>query len=236
MKASELKFDVSDEVLNLGLRGVYLVVEGLTNMEESPELESLKEETVSRILNDLTEAKIEADSVLRAFRDLHDAVKRSNRKNVASPENLLYLLLKNRRLARLNVLVDVYNLVSVRTRLALGAHDVAKVSGNIHLKMTAGNERFWPLGSAEPKPVAAGEYGYIDDANDIICRLEVRQVEKTKITLETTEAFYIVQGNAATDDQYLRSATESLVELTKRFCGGSERILYAPWQRALSSA
>jgi DNA/RNA-binding domain of Phe-tRNA-synthetase-like protein len=148
---------------------------------------------------------------------------------VASPENLLSALLRSRRLPQINVVVDIYNLMSVKSRLALGAHDIAHISGNINLRMTTGTENFWPLGMPEPKAVGAGEYAYVDDQNDIICRLETRQVEKTKVTVETTECFYIVQGNAATDDMYIKSVTDELIALTKRFCGGEERILYAPW-------
>jgi len=99
--------------------------------------------------------------------------------------------------------------------------------------LTNGKEGFWPLGASKPKPVGPDEYSYIDDDNDIICRLEVRQVEKTKITTGTTECFYIVQGNSATDEEYIRAATEDLIALTKRFCGGKERMLYATWEKAI---
>lgn len=231
MKTNELSFDISSDVLSIGVRGAFLVIDGIINKDKDSALDRLKAETVQTLLSDLSDAKIETDPVLLGFRDLHAAVHRSNRKNVASPENLLNMLLKNGQLPTVNVLVDIYNLVSIRTGLALGAHDLSKVTGNIHLRMTTGAESFWPLGSSAPKPVTPGEYSYIDDANDILCRLEVRQVEKTKVTLATQSAFYIIQGNAATDDAYLKAGTEMLVELTKRFCGGQERLLYAPWIR-----
>jgi DNA/RNA-binding domain of Phe-tRNA-synthetase-like protein len=167
------------------------------------------------------------DPVLAGFRRLHDAVGRSNKKNVASPENLLATVMANGRLPTVNVVVDIYNLVSLRTRLALGAHDIGEISGDVHLRLTTGSEGFWPLGSERPKPVGPGEYAYVDDRNDVICRLEVRQVERTKITIDTTECFYIVQGNEATDGPYLKAAADELVELTKRFCGGRERLVNA---------
>jgi hypothetical protein len=45
------------------------------------------------------------------------------------------------------------------------------------------------------------------------------------VGLDTTECLYIVQGNRATDDAYIRRAAEELLALTKRFCGGTERFL-----------
>lgn len=228
MDAKDLRFTVTDEVLRAGVRGIYFVLDGVRNRpsDACPEFERIKADTTADVLAGLSPEVIEQDQVLQGFRRVHEAVNCANRKNVAAPENLLRLLLKDRQSPMINLLVDIYNLVSVRTRLALGAHDLAKVTGDIQLRLTDGSENFWPIGAPGPKPVRPGEYCYVDAANDVICRLEVRQVEKTKVTLNTAACFYIVQGNAATPPEYLRSAAEELLMLTKRFCGGQERFLY----------
>jgi DNA/RNA-binding domain of Phe-tRNA-synthetase-like protein len=225
MKNKTPQFDIAPEVEALGLKGSYLLIQNLKNRAADSEFESLLEEAIQDLLAELTPAKIENDEVLKGFRLLHDAVGRSNSKNVASPESLLHFLLEKRSLPRINLLVDIYNLISVKTHLALGAHDINAIEGDVHLKMTTGTEKFLPLGYAKAKGIGPGEYGYIDDANDVICRLETRQVEKTKVTLETTGCFYIVQGNANTNEELLSNATDELVELTTRFCGGEVTIL-----------
>lgn len=226
MAFDNFSFDVSDEVLAIGLLGSYFVMDGLTNKDSDPEFEQLKEQIVKEILANLSAQSIKDDAVLQGFWQLHEKVGRPGKKNVASPENLLLLLLQTGRLPHVNLLVDIYNLVSIKTRLALGAHDVAAIKGNVHLRLTNGSENFWPLGQPKSQAVGAGEYCYIDDNNDVICRLETRQVEKTKVTLDTKTCFYIVQGNAATNQTYINSATQELIALTKRFCGGIEKILY----------
>lgn len=164
-------------------------------------------------------------SGVEGFRQLHTNINRSNRKFVASPENLYAFLNKTKALPRINLLVDIYNYVSIKYGLALGAHDLSKIAGNVTLRLTTGNEKFVPLGQIEPKPIPQGDYSYIDDSNEIICHLEVRQVEKTKITLDTTNAFYIVQGNQNTSDEYLNEATMELISLIKHYCGGGELML-----------
>jgi DNA/RNA-binding domain of Phe-tRNA-synthetase-like protein len=63
------------------------------------------------------------------------------------------------------------------------------ITGNISQRLTNGTEKFLPLGQKEIQTVEAGEYSYIDDANDVMCRMEVRQVEKTKVTVDTTMLF-----------------------------------------------
>lgn len=221
----QITFDVSDEVVALGLKGSYLTINNFKNKENDAEFDKIRSEVLSQIVPDLSTEKIEADPVLAGFRELHEKVQRTGKKNVASPENLLYLLLQNGKLPSINLLVDIYNLVSLETHLALGAHDLAKISGNVHLRLTNGQEGFWPLGYKEAQRVSAGEYAYIDDANDVICRLEVRQVEKTKVTLETSSCFFIVQGNSATSKKSIEDATERLVDLVTTFMGGEAHLL-----------
>ena len=56
----------------------------------------------------------------------------------------------------------------------------------------------------------------------------MRQSEKTKVTPETTEAFFIIQGNRATPPAALRAAADELIRLTTTFCGGEARLLRVP--------
>ncbi len=229
MAGETLQFEFSDEVAALGVRGAYFTITGLANRASDPAFEALAARETEAVLAGLSPDAIRDDPVLAGFRALHEAVGVSNRKNVASPENLLKLLLKAGGLPTVNLVVDIYNLVSLKTRLALGAHDLAGVAGNIRLRLTGGTEGFVPLGAGEAKPVRPGEYAYVDDGNDVLCRLEVRQVEKSKVGLETCDCFYIVQGSAATPPELLRAAAEEVIALTRQFCGGEVRMLHAPW-------
>lgn len=227
MTTKTLKFDVAPEVLALGLRGSYLLIEDLKNRESDAQFESIKEKTIEELVAGLTIEAINDDQALLGFRRLHDRVGRSNTKNIASPEALLQFMVQRKTLPQINLLVDIYNLISVKTHLALGAHDMAQINGDVHLRITNGTERFIPLGYQNEKKVGAGEYGYTDDSNDIICRMETRQVEKTKVTLETKGCFYIVQGNMNTDHELISKAVDELIKMTSRFCGGTATILYS---------
>ena len=73
--------------------------------------------------------------------------------------------------------------------------------------------------------MAAGEYTYCDDSKEVLCRLEVRQVNKTATTPKTTRAFFIVQGNEATPDSYVVDAAQYLVDEVTRYAGGNGRVV-----------
>jgi DNA/RNA-binding domain of Phe-tRNA-synthetase-like protein len=218
---AKVQFRITDEVRALGVRGAYAVMRGLANRERDPRFERYRAELVERLRSELPPDCLAADPVLKGFRDLHDAIGRSNRRFPSAAESLVSLFLRKRIVPAINLLVDIYNCVSLETRLSLGAHDLGKIDGNITLRLTDGSERFVPLGQAAPETITAGEYCYVDDGNEVLCRLEVRQVEKTKVNIATTDCFYIIQGNRNTSAAVLRVALERLVALTAEYCGGT---------------
>jgi DNA/RNA-binding domain of Phe-tRNA-synthetase-like protein len=214
------RFRIDPAVRALGVRGTFAVLVDLDNRVEPPGLSRWRDDLVDRLRVDLPPGFVETDPILAGFRALHDRIGRSNRRFPASAEALVGLFQRKGLVPAINPLVDLYNGVSLETRLSLGAHDLATVGGDITLRMTDGTERFVPLGTTVAETVPAGEYGYVDDRGEVLCRLEHRQCEHTKVTPATTQAFYIVQGNAATSAAMLETALARLVALTTEHCGG----------------
>jgi len=227
--SSAIGFSIAPEVLALGVTGAYVAITGLSNRETDAAFEQELEVALTGLRTRYAgDGFLRDDPVLAGFRELHTRVGRSNRRFVASPEALAGRFVRTGALPRVNLLVDIYNLVSLRTRLALGAHDLARIDGDVALRLTDGSEGFHPLGAPAPEPVFPGEYAYVNGANDVICRLEVLQVEKTKLGLDTTGAFYIIQGNMNTPAAAVVAALDELMSLTRHYCGGEARVLYTP--------
>ena len=128
-------------------------------------------------------------------------------------------------MAFINQAVDIYNLISLDSKLALGAHNIDQVDGDVTLRFTDGTEKFVPLGQQEPVPVNAHEYSYCDDANEVLCRLEIRQVNKTLVDESAKNVFYIVQGNEATTEDYLKEVAQRIIDTTVNYCGGTGEIV-----------
>jgi DNA/RNA-binding domain of Phe-tRNA-synthetase-like protein len=213
-------FEIDPRLAPLGIQGCFLVIDGLQNRDTDLVFEEIKAQSLQRILAENSWDILRKDPALQGFRELHTQVGFSNRNFPAAPEALFDAVLRNQRLTHINLLVDIYNLVSLETKLALGAHDLDYVCGNIHLGPMTGAEKYVPLGSFEEQAVRAGGYAYIDEANDILCMLDSRQVQKSRITLQTTRCFYILQGHRYTSADLFNQAAERLIDLTTRFCGG----------------
>lgn len=212
-----MKFTFETAVYELGVRGVYFNVRGMRNIDSNDAgIEAFVTEQVARWTADL-----EKSEIIRGFSLLHRKVSNRAAKLAASSESLSAYRRTHGAIPRINGLVDVYNAISVRSGVAIGAHDLARVSGDIALRLTRGDETFWPLGASEPRKVPPGEYAYVDSSDDILCRMEVRQVEKTKVTLATRDAFFIVQAHAHADWVTVTEISEELKRACLGFFGGA---------------
>ena len=220
-----MNFYVQRAVLDAGVKILFAAVYGIDNHGESPEWAAYRDRRLRELYEEYAELDIHTDPILEGFNLLHDRTGVKRRKNIPASENLIKLLKKNQGMFFINQAVDIYNLISLESKLALGAHNIDRVDGNVTLRFTDGSERFIPIGQAEPLPVAAHEYSYCDDANEVLCRLEIRQVEKTKVDETAQNVFYIVQGNEATPDALLQDTAQRIIDLTTRFCGGTGEII-----------
>lgn len=220
-----MNFYVEQKVLDAGVKILFPVVRGLDNHVQSEEWKAYRTERIAALLEVYRDLDVKADPILEGFHVLHDNTGVKRRKNIPASENLIKLLKKHEDMFYINLAVDIYNLISLESKLALGAHDIDHVDGNVTLRFTDGTERFQPIGQPEPVGINAGEYCYCDDANEVLCRLEVRQVEKTKVTEEARNIFYIVQGNEATPDELLLKTAQAIIDTTVKYCGGEGEVI-----------
>lgn len=152
------------------------------------------------------------------YRKLHEKYGKKSKKIVPAPEALIKMIKNKKAIPRINPLVDIYNLISIKYALALGAHDLDKVNGNIILNFSSGGEIFVPLGSNISEEIFPNEYGYFDNATkEVLCRLEARQCDKTKITYDSKNILMIIQGNENTPADLLLSAKNELIYILNEF-------------------
>ena len=118
----------------------------------------------------------------------------------------------------INPIVDVYNLWSARLGLSIGAFDVDRIQGSISVKVTDGSERFRPLGATElqEKAVEPGGFAYVDESGEVLCWMDVRQGESTKLTAATRKALLLIEGvpplTAEELNKFGRQIGDSLLE------------------------
>jgi DNA/RNA-binding domain of Phe-tRNA-synthetase-like protein len=222
-------FAVADECVRLGLRAGAIVFRDLRVTDADPALraEIVKEAATIRARFADPGAVRTAAEIVR-YHDILRQVGVNPRREQNSVERLLTFARKRGDLPAINGLVDAYNLVSVRSCCSLGAHDLDRIASPATLGLFTGRESFTPLGRAESVPVTAGEFGYVDALDRVLCRLDVLQAEFSKVTAATRNALLIVEGTAAHGSAVLRRTFADVMELVTRYCGGTAEIAAFP--------
>ena len=212
-------FEVDPRLEKLGLRCRLAVIEGVRIRGSSEELERLKAEKVEEI----KALDVEGSPIQRAYREVYRRFKVDAKNSAAQ---LVEAVRAQGGLPTVNTAVDAYNLVSALRLVSAGLHDLDRVKGGLRLGVTRGNELFTPLGEEEPVRVAPGKFAFMDEEK-VLCWLDVRQCEETKVRPDTRRLLLYVQGNKETSSLYLEETVEEMCRLITRHCGGSYRILNA---------
>jgi DNA/RNA-binding domain of Phe-tRNA-synthetase-like protein len=207
--------------MDLGLRAGAILFRGLHVAAASPALRAEIANEGKVIAADLASGPgLRSLPEIMAFRAILRKVGVDPRREQPTVERLHAYLRKRGNLPAITNLVDAYNLVSVRWRCSLGAHDIDTLSLPVALRLLEGTEAFVPLGADTPEPLHAGEYGYVDAVGRVLCRLDLRQADVSKITNQTRNALLIIEGTTAHGSALLRRAFEQATDLVTRHCGG----------------
>lgn len=215
-----MEYQIARDVAEIGVKVIFASIKGVDNTGRNPEWETERKARLNNLCKRYEGLDVHGDSVLEGYHILHDRAGVKRRKNIPSSENLIKMLLKHQDMPFINQVVDIYNVISMESRLCVAAHNLDKIEGNLTVRFSDGTETYLPLGAAQPVPMQPHEYCYCDDANEVLCRLEIRQVEKTKVDENVTNILYIIEGNEATDDNFLLEVMQEIVDTTTKYCGG----------------
>lgn len=197
-----------------------LIVRGANNTKPHPEiLEKLKEvqEEIRKRYN------LEQLAEIGKIKDWREAYRSFGLKPAqfkSSVEALTRRVVQGHDLPDINPLVNLYNLVSLKHTVAAGADDLLKVDGDIELTIADGSEPFTMLGSSETITVNPGEVIYRDSKEVLSRGWNYRECEKSKITHETVNAAFVLEGLENTSKEELTQALKELRSLIETYCGG----------------
>jgi DNA/RNA-binding domain of Phe-tRNA-synthetase-like protein len=172
-------------------------------------------EMVGEIKAKCNESPWKTSEVLKGYIALHDRF--SMEKGIPSScEVLTDLILKNGSVPHINTFVDIYNVISVLTGVSIGAHDTRNISGNARLLKIKKDTAFKPIGGRGEGMAKRGEFAYVDDAG-VMCRMDVKQCNRTKITDKTRNVLVIFQGHAGIGENALHDSILLLEEALRQF-------------------
>jgi DNA/RNA-binding domain of Phe-tRNA-synthetase-like protein len=152
----------------------------------------------------------------------------------SSVERLIKRVLAGDRLPKVNVLVDLYNMISIESGLCLGCDDLDAIAGDLAFRFARPGDAFIDMGAGDGEdpsdPPKHGEVVY-SDANHVLCRRwNWRQDARSLLTPQARRAVLTVQSNGFGE---VEAAARRIAEEIARECGGSCRIVVADRQKPI---
>ena len=216
---SALSYSCTPDFATLGL----LVAVAVVRISDTPRRRGTALE--SHIREVIAGLEIPQTRALPSLAECHRLYRSAGLTDVLPPaEHLLDIVERSGDLPNINRVVDIYNLVSLATGLSLGAHDLAHIRGDVRFAVTRGGERFTALGSSETEVVPSGEYACMDE-DKILCRMDIKQCDETRVTRETRDLMLYVQGNGASDERRVRDGLARACEYLVRYGGAECRVV-----------
>ncbi|MEM4590638.1 MAG: phenylalanine--tRNA ligase beta subunit-related protein [Nitrososphaerota archaeon] len=149
--------------------------------------------------------------VFRAYRDFFWKIGIDPTKMRPSSEALVRRVLMGREFPRINLLVDLYNLASMKTGITMAAYDDAKIEGRLKLSWGVAGERFRGIGMDKEIFLKGNEVVLRDDSS-VLSIYPYRDSDHSKTDNNTRSATIMACGVPGIDIYLLREAKETLIE------------------------
>jgi DNA/RNA-binding domain of Phe-tRNA-synthetase-like protein len=214
----ELRLDSQVQAKFPGYTGLILYAAGLTNGPSDPATVRLLRETEAAKRAEFGENKPTAHPHIAAWREAYQQFGVKPSKYPCSVEALLSRVLKGQELPSINLVADLYNVISLKYVLPVGGEDWDKLTGDLHLTFATGSEPFDTFREGaevidHPQP---GEVVWADTTG-VTCRCwNWRQGLRTRLTDETVNAYFVLDSMRPFQVETLRAAGQELTAFLKK--------------------
>ncbi|MEU3183763.1 phenylalanine--tRNA ligase beta subunit-related protein [Streptomyces sp. NPDC006923] len=220
-----LTLTVSDEVRALAPGFTHLAVEarGLLNGPSNAGSSALLDDAVRRLAARLDGRAPHEDPHMAAWRAVYTAFGAKPSRTRNSAEALAKRALSDGGLPRINLLVDIYNAISVARLIPVGGEDTDRIAGGMRLVRATGDEPFPTVAGGEaavehPEP---GEVVWCDDEGVTCRRWNWRQGVRTRLTGESVNAVFLLERLAPMTLGELDAAGAELAESLEKLSPGA---------------
>jgi DNA/RNA-binding domain of Phe-tRNA-synthetase-like protein len=220
-----LQLTVSDEVRALapGFSHVAVEAHGLVNGPSNEDSSALLDDAARRLAARLGGRAPHEDPHMAAWREAYAAFGAKPSRTRNSAEALARRALADGGLPRINVLVDLYNAVSVAHLIPVGGEDIDRIKGGMRLVRATGDEPFATTagGEAAVEHPEAGEVVWCDDEGVTCRRWNWRQGVRTRLTEASVNALFLLEGMGPAAGGQASAAAAELAESLEKLSPGA---------------
>lgn len=219
-----LSLTVSDDVRALapGFTHVAIEAHGLVNGPSTDASSALLDDAARRLAVRLDGRAPHEDPHMAAWREVYTAFGSKPSRTRNSAEALAKRALWEAGLPRINLLVDLYNAISVAHLIPVGGEDIDRIEGGMRLVRATGEEDFVTVAGGEEvvEHPDAGEVVWRDDKGVTCRRWNWRQGPRTRLTEQTVSGIFLLESLSPMPVAEVEQAAAELAELLEKFSPG----------------
>lgn len=207
-----MKFLVEDKVFETLDTVCFAVViaHGIDNTVQNLKIQKLLEENILSCQSSLQGLNVkEIESVL-CYREAFRKLNINPNKYMCSIEALLTRISKDKGMPSINTAVNLGNAISLKYKIPIGAHDIDTINEEIALRFSMEQDYFIPFGSTEKESVDKNEIVYAAGNSVRTRRWTWRQSEEGKITTQSKNIFFPIDGFSDINKDTMLSAQKEL--------------------------
>lgn len=215
-----VKLKISPTVLEKGIPvvAVLLEIRGLIILKSNDYLNAEFETTIRETAEAFTTETIAKDKVVGLIRAMFKSFGTDPTRWRPSSEAMIRRAVKEKSLYRINPLIDINNIISMRYRLPIGVYDLDRIVGDVMtLDIGRSGEEFMGLTgrsyNTENKPVLRDEEGIFGSP--------IVDSERTKITDNTRNAAAVIFSHLDEPLGHCVNASDEYTELALKVYTGA---------------
>ena len=193
-----------------------VVARGIDNVTNKSEIKDMLESNISSICEQIANQNVKEHPRIVPYRDAFIKLGFNPNKFAPSVEALITRIAKKGQLPVINNVVDLANAVSIKHILPIGAHDIDLLKDQITVRLSVAGDSFSPFGVSEPEALEPGELVYASGNNIKTRRWIWRQSDEGKITENSTNIFFPIDGFVDVNCASVTGARDELGQLLKK--------------------
>ncbi|MGC8569862.1 MAG: B3/B4 domain-containing protein [Caldivirga sp.] len=197
------------------------VVVGVNNRVNPPELSKIISDVEANVKGSMSIESLKDDELIRLYRNFYWRLGIDPTKQRPAQEALIRRILKGDGLPRINPLVDIGNVASVKYKVPIGLYDLRRIGQveYIVLRRAADGELFTPLGSPKME-LSRNQIVLATNDGRILHVYPYRDSELTKVDEFTSDVLIIVAGIKNVNDNVLLNALSEIEALCESLLNG----------------
>ena len=221
-----MKFIVEDKVfavLPAACFGV-VVARGLDNRSVDVRPAELLRQSIAATESKFAAAKAKESVEIAPYREAFARLGINPNKFLSSIEAMASRIEKKKGFPSINPVVDLGNAMSLKYLLPMGAHDIDAASGDIQVRFSRQGDLFTPFGETAAEVLENDELIYSAGDRVKTRRWIWRQSEEGKVTEESRNIFFPIDGFSDGKLERVLAARDELAEQLQRIFGASVQV------------